>query len=369
MVIGKIPGYNSAIIGNQNINYQGRLLNNLTITNFTPIGYSMDFFSSKSLYRLGSDLQLDKDLQNNTLSNPTFNDASQYGLNAVNTFNALKQWKQMQSSIGLKDQNIIESFKIVATNDSTIMETLSNQYTDNQIDQMANKFANSQILSMLGTGFTKVLPSLDSSAALSILGSINNSIDQSSSDGKSLNDSIGQATKALVGRMIGIQSAFPRIWDRSSYNNTSSLTIKLVSPSGHPNDIMKYVIDPLRYLILAASPVTFDGITYGFPPLWKVEAKGMLSMKLAGISALSISRGGPDTIFNYQNMPTNIDVRMVVEPVVAGFATPMYADLTDDIDENGYVDMIVQNPNAIIKPMSNKAEQDSSIELKSLILY
>lgn len=368
MVIGKIPGYNSAINGNSNINYENRLLNNLTVTQFEPIGYSMDFFSSGSLYRMGMDLKTDENIQNSTLNSDKLGGVLDLGVNIVSTYSALTQWRTMQEMVGLANTDIIDSFKIVATNDSTIMETLSNSYTDNQIDQMANKFADNKFLSAISTGFTKLAPSIDTSAALGILSNANNVV-KSGVDGiDGITASMGQATNALIGKMIGIQSAFPRIWDRSSYNNTSSLTIKLVSPSGHPDDVIKYVIDPLRYLILAASPVTFDGITYGFPPLWKVEAKGMISMRLAGISALSISRGGPDTIFNNLNMPTNIDVRLVVEPVVAGFATPMISGLDGEADATGHLKMIVQHPRSILDPMQNKGMVDTSIELHPLVL-
>jgi hypothetical protein len=362
MVIGKIPGYNSAINGNSNINYENRLLNNLTVTHFTPVGYSIDFGGAGSIYRIGKDLKPSNSLNNSGILNES-GFLSSLNINAVSTYSALSQWKDMQLGIGLKDPNIIESFKIIATNDSTIMETLSNQYRDNYLEDLASKFTNNSVLSAVSTGFTKAMPSLDTSAALGILSTLNGVKSDALPSGV-----VQQTASVLFGKMIGIQSSFPKIWDRSNYNNTSSLTIKLVSPSGHPKDVMKYVIEPLRYLILAASPVTFDGITYGFPPLWNVEAKGMISMKLAGISALSISRGGPDTVFNKDNQPTNIDVRMVVEPVVAGFASPMSTTINNEINPDGYTHMIVQNPNSIINPMSNDSLQDSSIQLKTLVL-
>ena len=361
MVIGKIPGYNSAINGNSNINYENRLLNNLTITNFSPVGYSVDFGSVDSIYRIGSNLS-SKNLNNGSLGDSSILDS--INISAISTYSALKQWKEMQAGVGLIDTAIIDQFKVVATNDSTIMETLSNQYKENYIDELASKFSNNTLINAVSTGFTKVLPSLDTSSALGILSSLTKGSNSLLKEGM-----VQQAANVLIGKMIGIQSSFPKIWDRSNYNNTSSLTIKLVSPSGHPDDVIKYVIEPLRYLILAASPVTFDGITYGFPPLWRVEAKGMLSMKLAGISALSISRGGPDTVFNYLNMPTNIDVRLVVEPVVSGFATPMVSGLDQDGDDiEGYTKMIVQHPKAILGPMSNGGIVDTSIQLEPLIL-
>ena len=362
MVIGKIPGYNSAINGNSNINYENRLLNNLTITNFTPVGYSVDFGSVGSIYRIGEDLKPSNSLNNSGILNES-SFLSSLNVSAISTYSALSQWKEMQAGVGLDGSNIIDSFKIVATNDSTIMETLSNQYRDNYLEDLASKFTNNSFFSAVSTGYTKAMPSLDSSAALGILSTLNKFNSDLLPSGM-----VQQTASLLFGKMIGIQSSFPKIWDRSNYNNTSSLTIKLVSPSGNPKDVMKYVIEPLRYLILAASPVTFDGITYGFPPLWRVEAKGMISMKLAGISALSISRGGPDTVFNKDNQPTNIDVRMVVEPVVSGFATPMSTTINDEVNSNGYTKMIVQNPKSIINPMANEGINDASIQLQTLVL-
>ena len=42
MIIGKIPGYNSKTRGNAGVDYENRLLSNLTIVNFSPIGYSIN---------------------------------------------------------------------------------------------------------------------------------------------------------------------------------------------------------------------------------------------------------------------------------------------------------------------------------------
>ena len=58
LVIGKIPSYNSAIRGTTGIDYDNRLLNNLTVTAFEPIGYSLDLFGkSDSLYKMGKEIK------------------------------------------------------------------------------------------------------------------------------------------------------------------------------------------------------------------------------------------------------------------------------------------------------------------------
>ena len=352
MIIGKIPGYNSKTRGNAGVDYENRLLSNLTIVNFSPIGYSINLMGKANIYKIGPNIIPFSDIQNNKDINTTGGNISSY--------TALTQWRNMQSGSSIEGESIYDSFKIVSTNDSTITETLSNNYDDNALDKIGS--------STFGSAFSKgaqfinggmsLTSSLDTSAALGILSSLQSYA----------NNELGQAASLLMGKSIGIQSALPKIWNRSSYNNTCSFTIKLIAPSGSPEDVDMFIVRPLKLLLLAASPVTFDGITYGYPPLWKVEAKGMASLKLAGITAISLSRGGPDTVFNRYNQPTNIDVRIVVEPVIQGFATPMLNSINDIADDQGNTKMIVQNPSAITNPMLNNSIRDSSIELKTLRL-
>ena len=338
IVIGKIPAYNSKISSTNGIDYQNRLLNNLTVTEFTPIGYSINITDFQNIYKLGQKLS----------PFSIGSDASILG-NKVSTYNALKQWQNMQIFSGVDKP--CDAFKIIATNDSTINETLINQYKSNVLDNVGTWAGNK----FLGGAFTTATDfiagtvgnsaSLDTGAALSLLENL-----------QTLTDN--QATNVLLGKMVGIQTAFPKIWSNSEYNNTSSFTIKLISPSGHPTDIINYIIKPLRALILSASPVTFDGISYGFPPLWAVEAKGMISMKLAAVTALTISRGGQDTLFNRFNQPTNIDVRITVEPVIQGFASPLMSGISEVPDAEGNIRMIVQSPSSILKPMGYDSKID-----------
>lgn len=366
MIIGKIPGYNSKTIVNANgIAYTDRLLTNLTIAEFSPVGYTINLAGgwggdlssiTNKIYRLGPEVSSMQDLNSslNASDSSTLNSIGQY----LSTYTALMQWQNMQKFSG--ETTIRDTFKLICTNDSSITESLSNSYDHNMIDKMADSLRNSD--GMFGSLARKSAnafalgASLDTNAALSMLSSVNRF------------GAGNQLLNLVAGKVVGVQSAFPKIWRDSNYNNTSSFTIKLVSPSGHPDDIERFLIQPLKHIILAASPVTFDGIAYGFPPLWKVQAKGLVNMKLAAITSLSISRGGQDTVFNYQNQPTNIDIRIVVEPIVQGFATPILDGIDDAPDQYQAVKMLVQNPNAIVNPMRNLAIQDAAIELRPLNL-
>ena len=366
MIIGKIPGYNSKTIVNANgIAYTDRLLTNLTIAEFSPVGYTINLAGGwggdlssigNKIYRLGPEVSSMQDLNSslNTSDSATLNSIGQY----LSTYTALTQWQNMQRFSG--ETTIRDTFKLICTNDSSITESLSNSYDHNMIDKMADSLRNSDgmfgKLARRSANAFALGASLDTNAALSMLSSVNKF------------GAGNQLLNLVAGKVVGVQSAFPKVWRDSNYNNTSSFTIKLVSPSGHPDDIERFLIQPLKHIILAASPVTFDGIAYGFPPLWKVQAKGLVNMKLAAITSLSISRGGQDTVFNYQNQPTNIDIRIVVEPIVQGFATPILDGIDDTQDQYQAVKMLVQNPNAIVNPMRNLAIQDATIELRPLNL-
>ena len=87
---------------------------------------------------------------------------------------------------------------------------------------------------------------------------------------------------------------------------------------GHIDDISKYILRPLRILTLACSPVTFDGASFGYPPIWKVETEGLSTSNLSAITAMTISRGGQDTMFNRYNVRTY----RLTEPLVRCFASP-----------------------------------------------
>lgn len=367
LYIGKIPSYNDKI-DSTDINYQERLKNNLTITTFEPIGYNINLSSTgvggmwgangekneqklikQSIYKIGSELNTSFKLNDK----------------AISTTSALNNWLNMQKQVlpGSALTNACKSFSIIATNDSTVNETISNDYTANKINDAPSMLG--AISSSLAKGWDSAkglagltaasTTSLDSTAMISFLKEKNNVT------------SGNQLYALLLSQAIGIQTALPKIWQRSDYNNTSSFTIKLISPSGREKDVRKHIIAPLTLLTLACSPITFDGVSYGYPPIWKIHAKGLLNINLAAITAMVITRGGQDTLFNNKNQPTNIDVRITVEPLVNGFATALMDSVTYEPDANGHVSMLVANPKAITESLiSNK--RTKSFELKPLIL-
>ena len=365
--IGKIPAYNSRI-NDSTIQYEKRLLNNLTVTKFEPIAYriNLDLSTAKDdLQAAGTEaLKIfgeDGEVKNNP--NTTQKKATQkYGLYTlgktlsdkspieglkVSVSDALKTWQDMQKTFGGNpvsyNDKAVDSFSIIATTDSTINENITNDYGENMINKIPSMLGG-KIESLFQTSL-KVsslikgnVAAVDSQKMLDLLEVKNDLADN-------------QLLQILSAQALGIQTSLPKMWIRSDYNNTSSFTIKLISPSGHVDDVAKYILRPLRILTLACSPVTFDGVSFGYPPIWKVETEGLGTSNLSAITAMTISRGGQDTMFNRYNQPTNVDVRLTVEPLVQGFATPLMPNLNfyADMSLESNVRQLVPSPESIFQ--------------------
>ena len=387
--IGKIPAYNSRI-NDPTIQYEKRLLNNLTVTKFEPIAYriNLDLSTAKDdLVAAGTSALNIVDVNGDVINDPntaqkkatqkyglytlgkTLSDKSPIEGLKVSVSDALKTWQDMQKTFGGNpvsyNDEAVDSFSIIATTDSTINENITNDYGENMINKIPSMLGG-KIESLFQTSL-KVsslikgnIAAVDSQKMLDLLEVKNDLADN-------------QLLQILSAQALGIQTSLPKMWVRSDYNNTSSFTIKLISPSGHVDDVAKYILRPLRILTLACSPVTFDGVSFGYPPIWKVETEGLGTSNLSAITAMTISRGGQDTMFNRYNQPTNVDVRLTVEPLVQGFATPLMPNLNfyADMSLETNVRQLVPSPESIFQSIdfrNKNTNSDRGIRLDTLVL-
>ena len=118
----------------------------------------------------------------------------------------------------------------------------------------------------------------------------------------------------------GHRVSLPSIWNDSSYNPNFVTNIQLVSPYGHPSSIKEFVIKPLLYLLLLASPETGDGVSYGHPFFLTLKAYGLSYCPLAMISNITLRRGGSDSSFNIYRQPLSINASLEFQYAVNGFA-------------------------------------------------
>lgn len=386
--IGKIPAYNSKI-NDDTIRYEKRLLNNLTVTKFEPIAYriNLDLSTIKDAVGEVAKAWIDEKGEVKTNNIPGVNTQTKtipkYGLYTlgqtlsatspvngvkVSVSDALGTWKKMQQTFGNGAssymQTVVDSFSIIATTDSTINENITNDYGENMINK---------IPSMIG-GKVESLFQTSLKVSSLIKGNVAAVDSQKMLDLLEYKNDLGdnQLLQILSAQALGIQTALPKMWVRSDYNNTSSFTIKLISPSGHIEDVVNYILRPLRILTLACSPVTYDGVSFGYPPIWKVETEGLGTSNLSAITAMTISRGGQDTMFNRYNQPTNVDVRLTVEPLVQGFATPLEPKLNfyTNTSEETNIRQLVPSPESIFQSIDARRNNNSKrgIQLDTLEL-
>jgi len=363
IIIGKVPGYNANINKNTtNMDYTERLKNNLTKITMTPTGYKLNYknqsfsedlfgrltsadlkklsvLNPSTLYKFGPTQKLDtlaKIGYDNVSSSAITGDGSK-----VTTFTALTIWEDLvkTSLFATGDTSpVADTIEILATNESTMNEVLSNKFDTNTNEKLLNSLTNNKAIDILKIA-TKSTRTMSSAAGIELLTNVNGS---------------NQLMSILQGKALGIQSSLPKEWESSDYNNTLQLTIKLISPSGHPTMIDKYIKKPLLYLMLSASPITYDGVTYGFPTLWEIAAEGRMNIKIGAVTAMVITRGGNETQFNHLNQPLNIDVRLTIEPLINGFASLGGYQDYNDVNFK-FKDMLVNNPGGVVDSFVNKS--------------
>lgn len=315
LVIGKIPGYNKKIqkTGKKSPQYDERLKNNLTRVILKPTGYNILFGSLPEGVK-------ESKVTDTTLGKATTDVTQLYHIGPkensglFGTKDALAFWEQIVHSAYPKDDKTrgVNQMEILCTNDSTMTEAFGNDYGISTIEELANKLGNTKIGQSIQT--IKKGVTFDSQAGLKLLETKNSMIEKN------------QFLNLIAGKTLGIQTALPKEWKSSSYTNSLQLMIKLVSPSGDPESIKEYILKPMQFLIMMTAPITFNGITYGYPPIFDVQADGMMNIKLGVISNMTITRGGNETQFNRFNQPLNIDVRLTIDPLVNGYATPIIED-------------------------------------------
>jgi hypothetical protein len=167
-------------------------------------------------------------------------------------------------------------------------------------------------------GITNVVAEAGSKAA----GSMDINFDQLKQNNRDL---LNSATPLLdLGKNIilhGKQMALPKIWTESVFNPSLNVRIKLVSPYGTPESIKKHVLEPLLYILLLAAPTSDDGMTYGEAGYVHVHAYGQAHMNLAFISAMNVSRSGPEITYNKYQQPLSVDVQLTITQALDGFAS------------------------------------------------
>ncbi len=365
-IVGRIPGYNANIDSTHE--FEQELKKGITYVDLFPTAYTdtagmADAVRAASGGQIGVDISSTIDFFGKALSalftspgmvvsKPPGNSGNQTsGSDASDP--SLQRFKgiltRMQASFGI-DQSFtdIDGLRIIAANDSTFTETFTNSFdADNPVVSTFNTAKGFVNKVPFASQMLKGMKSLDTEAMYDLVGGAY----------KNINQSTGKQTLAdlLSGAALGMNIAAPQIWSASQYNSTLTMFVKLVSPTGHEDCIRRNILEPLLYLIAAASPITSYGTVYGYPLMWQVHAHGITNFRVGSIAALSIIRGSFETTFTKALQPTVVDVRLTIIPLLSDFAVQTNANNTPSIYEDAMAPFLgVQNPADIVRGTMNK---------------
>lgn len=340
-IVGRIPGYNKNI--DQTGIFEKQLLSGLTFIDLIPNTYNFALFNKTA--DAAKDLDYYDALVNRTEGVITRDYIYSQGTQASTTkitevFNGALQ--KMKEGLDLPNnyKSDIKMLRIIAANDSTFNQNLSTQMGKEA--SFMGIIKNSKIFAkasqMVSGGFISNSPG----KAIDIFST------SVSNDTKSVFSEI------LAGKLSGATFSSPKAWSDSSYNSSLTVMLKLISPTGDPDSIKRNILQPLSYLIAAASPITQKGIVYGYPFMWDVRARGIARFKLGYIANISLNSGTFETTYNIKLQPTIIEVRLTISPLIQDFSS--------QIKIKNSTSTIVGNKEEVVDEVNIYSGEKTSIE-------
>jgi hypothetical protein len=221
---------------------------------------------------------------------------------------AISKYEDICANYGLTKK---KGIRLWVTDDTVASDEIGNFYDKNQFETAINNFSGKLQI------FDKVKGYMESTSAGLSEASIDTLIKTFKLDSVFPKTTITKSLSDIV--LLGKKVGLPKVWGSSSYNPSLTVTVKLVSPYGNSKAINNYIIKPLTYILLLASPQSSDGISYGLPLPVRVQAYGMSYMSLASIDSVNIRRGGREVAHNIFKQPLAIDVYLTLKPLIEGF--------------------------------------------------
>lgn len=206
---------------------------------------------------------------------------------------AVAEFRSKLTSVGLPTFSGIRAW---VTNESSSQDEIQNSFKENKISETLN----TQLDTLHKIDMFELLKSAGGLRTSAIRSTLTNPLAAALIDGRHL--------------------SLPRIWEKSDYNPSLSLSVKLNSPYGNKDSFRANIAEPLLTLMALVSPSSYDGITYGLPSYVTIRAYGVSYMSIATPDSISIIRGGSDVRVNGLKQPLEINVSMSFKPALPGFA-------------------------------------------------
>lgn len=218
---------------------------------------------------------------------------------------AMEKYRKMCTDyLGLL--NPPSALRIFLTDDTTTTDGIVTEYTDNFFQKKADDLSNKlQNFTALGTSLSsagmhsavdKVLA--DSINTDKIVGYVSGGLGLSQKASDSLGTVIEGLKQGAAIVLKGNKLSLPKIWQNSSYRPTFSISTKLFSPYGSPKAVQEYIVKPLTMILLMSTPQSDDMISYNRPFAVTVRSWGTSFLTLAGITSVTLQRGGSDSVYS-----------------------------------------------------------------------
>ena len=330
-VVGALPGFNSAIDDSKR-SLEKELLHNITFLDLIPVSYSL-VAVEKMLKGNTSAVANTRTLYVYTEKDETF----------LSTFKTLLQkYCQIPKSV--------EGLRLLLSSDSVFNETF-------QIDTNENDLLNHSFTFKAIDFLSEVKKKVNLVSPASALKSYEN-FDVGNSG------TLNFLRAVLDAKVFGVNFALPKILENADYRSDLNVFIKLTSPTGHLHSVKEYIVKPLLALIIAASPISLNGLTYGFPFMWKAINYGNITFNAAYISQLTITRGSIETSYSDDFLPLAIDVRMTISSLSDKFASILHGNVEDELYNVGLYTPAQEAQSLIRTPnLGSSSELNKSLKL------
>jgi len=166
---------------------------------------------------------------------------------------------------------------------------------------------------------------------------------------KSITGGIDVVSKLMAGSRID----FPMVWKGSAFQPSYTMTVRLFNPAPGSRDATeKYIAAPIAAIMLLATPVSTDGITFSWPFIHRIQSPGIYDLDPAFISNITVIKGGDQQQISYRQTLGVVDLRiefgslfnsMLAAPTVNSGRPTLSTYLNTMTDEDNWEKKGVQN--------------------------
>ncbi len=180
------------------------------------------------------------------------------------------------------------------------------------------------------------------------------------------NKNVGPAAAVINAMLTGGRVDFPQIWKSSSWAPSYSLSIRLMNPrSGSEEAYEKFIVGPLCALLLLGLPHSAGSAhIYKWPFIHQIEITGLMGVKAAALTSISVSKGGDQAGVAMTQRPWLVDVKLdfvsLYSVLVTSTATQSDAPTLDrylDVLRGGNKDRVKNYPKTIAPPLGTVTGQ------------